>query len=93
MIAAALTAAEVERLTTARDFASMSDTALDAAVRAAVITHGGTLTLPCSQWGPLETELTLMGISGTGDGTSGAARSWIKHCLRSANAARNGEAA
>ena len=68
-------------------------TRLAFAVDAAAIDHGGTLIHPRGAWGPLETELSMLGVTGTGDGPAGAARSWTKHVLRAWAATEAGDAA
>lgn len=81
------------RLEAALAFETMTDSAVEIAARATVIEHGGTLTEPQGQWGPLETEISLMGITGTGEGIPAAARNWTKHVLRSWAAMEAGDAA
>jgi len=88
-----LTPTELARIEMALEFEALSDTALDLAIRAAVIQHGGTLVPPKDEWGPLECELSLLGLSATGDTPAVAARGWTKHCLRSCGAMSDGEAA
>ncbi len=79
----AASAAIAERAAIALAFETMTDAALNLAAQAAVIDHGGTLTQPRGTWGPVETEISLLGISGSGDDIADAARRWTKHCLRS----------
>lgn len=47
-------------------------------IRKAVVTHGGTLIEPTSQWGPLEVQLSLIGVSASGATIAEAGRQWIK---------------
>lgn len=51
---------------------------LDAAMRAAVVGLGGCLTEPQPDWGPVEVELTLLGLFATGETLSAAAHNWAK---------------
>lgn len=90
---AQLTAAQAARLDMALEFETMPDPALDLAIRAAVIEHGGTVIPPGGVWGPLECELSLLSISGTGTTPADAARNWTKHVLRSWAAMEAEEAA
>lgn len=81
------------RLDMALAFETLSDGALDSVLRAAVLEHGGTLILPRDTWGPVECELSLLGICATGDTPAAAARSWTKRCLRAWNATTTEDAA
>ena len=65
-----------------------------AAAEAAVIHHGGTLVpaMPGGSWGPHYAEISLLGISHTGDSVETAVANWIKAALRS-EAHMEGEAA
>lgn len=53
-------------------------------IEAAVINHAGSLVPAMSggNWGPHYAELSLLGISHTGDTTEAAVASWIKAALR-----------
>ncbi len=53
-------------------------------IEAAVIDQGGTLVPAMSggNWGPHYAELSLLGISHTGDTTEAAVANWIKAALR-----------
>jgi hypothetical protein len=51
-------------------------------IRKAVITHGGTLIEPTSQWGPLEVQLSLIGVSASGATIAEAGRQWVKAVSR-----------
>jgi hypothetical protein len=55
------------------------------AMSAAVITHGGTLVpaMPIGNWGPHYAEISLLGISHTGDTVEAAVANWIKAAQRS----------
>lgn len=64
---------------------------LDSATRAEImtheiITHGGTFIPSCddSTWGPHFAEVSLLGISHTGNSTDECIANWIKAVLRSA---------
>jgi hypothetical protein len=56
-----------------------------AAIDAAVIAEGGTLVpaMPIGNWGPHYAEISLLGISHTGDTVEAAVANWIKAALRS----------
>ena len=72
------------RLDLATEFETLSDTALEQVLPFAVIDCGGTY-IPAGaggHWGPLEHELTLLGVTGTGDTLASAGRNWTRHALR-----------
>lgn len=71
-----------ERLDVAAAWNGLRDDDLEEAVRAAVIDFGGCYMPPCGEWGPLEHELSLLGLSATGETLAAAARSWIKRTHR-----------
>jgi hypothetical protein len=54
-------------------------------IEAAVISHAGSFVPAMSggNWGPHYAELSLLGISHTGDTTEAAVANWIKAALRS----------
>jgi hypothetical protein len=56
-------------------------------IRKAVVTHGGTLIEPTSQWGPLEVQLSLIGVSASGATIAEAGRQWVKAVSRMTQAA------
>ncbi|MDO6591733.1 hypothetical protein DS901_13395 [Loktanella sp. D2R18] len=56
-------------------------------IRKAVVTHGGTLIEPTSQWGPLEVQLSLIGVSASGATIAEAGRQWVKAVSRMTTAA------
>jgi hypothetical protein len=56
-------------------------------IRKAVVTHGGTLIEPASQWGPLEVQLSLIGVSASGATIAEAGRQWVKAVSRMTKAA------
>lgn len=60
----------------------LSDRAIEAAGRAAITTHGGTLLEPRPGWGPLEYELTLIGVQANGTTLAEALRTWCKRARR-----------
>jgi hypothetical protein len=69
---------------------SINNLAVDAAeveIRKAVVTHGGTLIEPTSQWGPLEVQLSLIGVSASGATIAEAGRQWVKAVNRMTEAA------
>jgi hypothetical protein len=78
----------------ARHIMAMTGPDRTAAAQAAVIAHGGTLVpaMPGGNWGPHYAEISLLGISHTGDTVEGAVANWIKAALRS-EAHMEGEAA
>ncbi len=56
-------------------------------IRKAVVTHGGTLIEPTSHWGPLEVQLSLIGVSASGATIGDAGRQWVKAVNRMTKAA------
>jgi hypothetical protein len=56
-------------------------------IRKAVVTHGGTLIEPTSHWGPLEVQLSLIGVSASGPTIAEAGRQWVKAVSRMTKAA------
>ncbi|MDO6588939.1 MULTISPECIES: hypothetical protein [Rhodobacterales] len=56
-------------------------------IRKAVVTHGGTLIEPTMQWGPLEVQLSLIGVSASGATIAEAGRQWVKAVSRMTKAA------
>ncbi|MCZ4351561.1 hypothetical protein O4H61_03445 [Roseovarius aestuarii] len=74
------------------EFELHSRAALPIAIRAAVIRHGGTLVEPREAWGPVEWELSLLGVTGTGESAEHAAKAWAKNCDRIATRTTGPEA-
>lgn len=68
----------------ARHFATLSGDDRTVAAQQAVIQHGGTFVpaMASGNWGPHYAELSLLGISHTGDTTEAAVANWIKAALR-----------
>jgi hypothetical protein len=54
------------------------------AAHQAVIEHGGTFVpaMPTGNWGPHYAEISILGISHTGDTAEAAIANWIKAALR-----------
>ena len=68
----------------ARQIMALTGPDRTAAAEAAVIDHGGTLVpaMPGGGWGPHYAEISLLGISHTGDSVETAVANWIKAALR-----------
>lgn len=85
----------------ALQFELLGDAGRDAAARLAVLQHGGTLVEPRTghghqgggHWGPMECELSLLGVMGTGDDVASAARSWARRARRTHDLIAEGRAA
>lgn len=80
----------------ALQFEMLGDAGRDAAARLAVLQHGGTLVEPgtgSGHWGPVECELSLLGVMGTGDDLASAARSWARRANRTHDLIAEGRAA
>ena len=66
----------------ADSFRTAANHDIDSTIRKAVVTHGGTLIEPTSGWGPLETQLSLIGVSASGATVADAGRQWVKAVSR-----------
>lgn len=72
------------RLDLALVFETLTDLQIGPAIVAATIDCGGTYIplLPAAHWGPVEHEISLMGVLGSGDTLAAAARNWTRNALR-----------
>jgi hypothetical protein len=71
------------RLAFATELETLDPAARFEAVEAEVVRTGGTFVLPSlNSWGPHDTELSLLGISQSGDTPESAIRHWILTVLR-----------
>lgn len=79
-----MTAPYAEAAALAERIKPLSAAARIAVIDAAVIDQGGTLVpaMPIGNWGPHYAEISLLGISHTGDTTEAAVANWIKAALR-----------
>ena len=79
--------ADVQALRTelATTLEPLTDAQVEAAARLLVIEHGGTLVSPQGEMGPLDYELSLLGITGFGPTLAAAARQWTHNVVRIAN--------
>ncbi len=71
----------------ADSISNLTGEATETEIRKAVVTHGGTLIEPTSQWGPLEVQLSLIGVSASGATIAEAGRQWVKAVSRMTKAA------
>jgi hypothetical protein len=61
---------------------NLPDDLLEADACRAVEALDGCYIPPGGEWGPMEHELTLLGITATGNSLANAARSWMKRAKR-----------
>lgn len=76
------------------DLEPMTDKQIAEAIKEAVIQHGGTyVPIVPGSWGPHQTAVSILGISGMGDDAINAARDWVKNAMRTEDALQQGRAA
>lgn len=68
----------------ARQLRPMSDPQRAIFMQGCILFHGGTLVpaMPGGNWGPHYAEISVLGISHTGDTTEAAIANWIKAAMR-----------
>lgn len=72
------------RLDIALEFEGLSERQIALAIRPVLLDCGGTYVPAEAQagWGPVEHEVSLLGVLGTGDSLAAAARNWTRNALR-----------
>lgn len=60
-------------------------------LEAVALRTGGTILFERDGWGPLETSITVLGITGMGAGIEAAVADWMQNAARSERAAREAD--
>ena len=63
-------------------WSDLRDPDLEQVAATDIVRLGGCHIPPAGQWGPVEHEITLLGLSATGVTLAAAARAWIKRTRR-----------